>query len=116
MLSYISPTIVTGRHTHDACERVVQQATKSNRFVARQGCQTVRPVNIAISASLNVLHIQQNIRFVNDDLNHSDFARHRDWHRLFPELPHLITHSLSTAEIAPRHELTVTPLLEAWWR
>jgi hypothetical protein len=114
MLSYISPTIVTGRHTHDACERVVQQATKSNRFVARQGCQTVRPVNIAISASLNVLHIQQNIRFVNDDLNHSDFARYRDWNRLFPELAHLITHSLSSGEIAPRHELTETPLLEAW--
>jgi hypothetical protein len=114
MLSYISPTIVTGRHTHDACERVVQQATKSNRFIARQGCQTVRPVNIAISASLNVLHIQRNIRFVNDDLNHSDFARHRDWLRLFPELAHLITHSLSSGEIAPRHELTEMPLLEAW--
>jgi len=114
MVSYISPTIVTGRHTHDACECVFRQATKSNRFIARQVCQTVRPVNISISAPLNVLHIQQNIRFVNDDLNHSDFARHRDWHRLFPELAHLITHSSSSGEIAPRHELTGIPLLEAW--
>ena len=61
MLSYISTPIVTGRHTHDTCERVVQQATKSDRFVTRQGCQTV----------INALQVQQTIRFVSDDLNHS---------------------------------------------
>ena len=59
MLSYISTPIVTGRHTHDTCEHVVQQATKSDRLATRQGCQTVRLVNIAISAALNALHIQQ---------------------------------------------------------
>jgi hypothetical protein len=42
-----------------ACERVVQQATKSDRFVTRQGCQTV----------INALQVQQTIRFVSDDLN-----------------------------------------------
>ena len=79
-----------------------------------KGCQTVRPGNFAISASLIVLRMLRNLGFVNDDLNHSDFARHRDWLRLFPELAHLITHSLSSGEIAPRHELTEMPLLEAW--
>jgi hypothetical protein len=56
MLSYISPTFVTGRHTHDTCERVVQQATKSDRFVTRQGCQIVRQGDVAISAALNDRH------------------------------------------------------------
>ena len=70
MLSYISTPIVTGGHTHDTCERVAQQATKSDRFATRQGCQTVRPVNIAISAALDAQHVQRNIRFVSDDLNY----------------------------------------------
>ena len=74
MLSYISTPIVTGRHTHDTCEYVIQQATKSDRFVTRQGCQTV----------INDMHIQQTIRCVNDDLSHSGLARLYDRHRLFP--------------------------------
>jgi len=56
MLSYISPTFVTGRHTHDTCERVVQEATKSNRFVTRHRCQIVRQGDVAISAALDDRH------------------------------------------------------------
>jgi hypothetical protein len=56
MLSYISPTFVTGRHTHDTCERVVQEATKSNLFVTRHGCQIVRQGDVAISAALDDRH------------------------------------------------------------
>ena len=83
MLSYISTPIVTGRHAHDTCEHVVQQATKSDRSVTRQGCQTVRPVNIAISAALNALYIQQYTCFADDDLDHSEFARHCERHNRF---------------------------------
>ena len=45
---------------------------RSDHFVTRQGCQTVRSINIAISAALNALHIQQDACFADDDLNHSE--------------------------------------------
>jgi hypothetical protein len=47
---------------------------RSNHFVTRQGCQTVKLVNIAISAALNALHIQQYAYFAGDALDHPELA------------------------------------------
>jgi hypothetical protein len=48
---------------------------RSDHFVTRQGCRTMR-INIAISAALNALHIQQDACLAHCDMNHSKSARH----------------------------------------
>ena len=47
---------------------------RSDHFVTRQGCRTVRSINIAIRAALNALHVQQDACFAGDDLNHPELA------------------------------------------
>ena len=47
---------------------------RSDHFVTRQGCQTVRSINIAISAALNALHVQQDACSAGDDPNHPELA------------------------------------------
>jgi hypothetical protein len=49
---------------------------RSDHFVTRQGCQTVRLKNTAISAALNLLHVQQDECLAGDDLKHSEAVRH----------------------------------------
>ena len=74
---------------------------RSDHFVTRQGCQTVRSINIAISAARSALHVQQHARFAGDDLNHptrspaiarTDHRRHLSLHARRKNLTELCPH------------------------
>jgi hypothetical protein len=60
---------------------------RSDHFVTRRGCQTVRSINIAISAAIDALHVQQEACFAGDDLNHPELASQLGMSRRFLRRP-----------------------------